>query len=526
MLKKAYVFILLATLLVLNSSCKLQKTTTLESSVKPIQVVLLAGQSNMAGAGNYDELSEEVKQRIEKISHRVLLSFNGKPAKPLSYYDNKPSKKYNFTKRFGPELLLGLTLAESNPNQEFLLIKRSQGGTALYGAWNPNWSQTKTKAVEKVGFKQNLKLYKLHISDIKRNLNLLNSQNKGYEIVGLAWMQGENDATLEAAAKSYKNNLRELIRAYRRDLNVPELPFVLGQINSRYGFKGGAEMVRKKMVQFAYQDYYSKLIETSTDTSWSDFPKHSDNVHYNAKGQERLGMAFANAFFEVQRKLDVSEFQDISQLKPKSITKFRAKGDTKMMYHVYMPSNFSPSKKLPIIIAFSPQGRGNVMLNKIKPSAEELGWILVGCDKLKNGMKDEVMENKMEDEVLNDILNNIPHDRARIYLAGFSGGAMRAYQITTRRSENFEGIIAYGGWLGGDNYQDKDYQNGLKVAMVNGENDKGANKWIEKDTRTLKKHHAIVKLFKHDGGHKVAEYELTTKILNWLEAMYQSAIKN
>jgi predicted esterase len=481
----------------------------------PVQVVLLAGQSNMAGGGNYDKLDDSVKRRIQKVSDRVFLSENGAEAKPLSYRKNKPSAKRNFKKRFGLELLMGLTLAEKHPEKEFLLIKRSQGGTALYGAWNPKWNAEKAKAIEKGSFKQGLKLFETHIADIKKNLADIKKKGKSYNIIGMGWMQGENDAVLEKAAKSYRNNLRNLVSAYRKEFNIPEMPFVLGQINSRYGVEGGADMVRENMKKFASSDYYSKLIETAKDTSWSDYPKHADNVHYNTEGLKRLGVAFANAIFEIEKKLDVAQFKNVNQLKPGSVQKFKAIGSTNMMYHVYTPTSFSLSKKAPIIVSFSPGGRGDGMLAKLKVSAEKVGWILVGCDKLKNGMKDLEREKKMEDEVLNDIFKNIPHDKNQIYLAGFSGGAMRAYNITPWRKETFAGIIAYGGWLGGKNYQNIDFQDNLKVAMVNGWKDKGANHWNEIDKKTLLKHKATVKMFRHDGGHQVPSSDITDKVLAW-----------
>ncbi|GAA4237800.1 hypothetical protein GCM10022291_25790 [Postechiella marina] len=261
---------------------------------KDVQVILLAGQSNMAGAGNYEDLDVATLKRINAVSNRVKFSFNGALPLPLSYTKNKPSKKYNFKKRFGPEIFIGLTLAEKYPNKTFLLIKRSQGGTSLYGAWNPEWDAEKAKLLEKGSFKQNLKLYSLHMEDIKSNLKRLESQGKTYNISGLAWMQGENDAIHEASVKSYKNNLCKLIDAYRIDLNVSKLPMVLGQINSRYGIEGGADRVRQAMVKFVNQDYYTSLIKTSKDTAWLDYPKHKDNVHYNTEGQKRLGLAFAN----------------------------------------------------------------------------------------------------------------------------------------------------------------------------------------------------------------------------------------
>lgn len=266
------------------------KAKTMDS--KDVHVVLLAGQSNMAGAANFDALDFTVIKRIEKVSNRVSLSYNGSNAKPLSYYNNKPSEKYDFTKRFGPELFIGLTLAESNPNQHYLLIKRSQGGTALYGAWNPNWTAEKAKAVEKPK-KQNIQLYDRHIEDIRTNLKALETQGKTYKIIGLAWMQGENDAAKEISATTYEDNLKTLINNYRTEFKDKEMPFVIGQINSNYGrFKAGPEMVRKAMEDVANSDANNDIIKTTTDRSWSDYPKHTDNVHYNAEGQKRLGEAF------------------------------------------------------------------------------------------------------------------------------------------------------------------------------------------------------------------------------------------
>ncbi|MBJ7881558.1 sialate O-acetylesterase [Gelidibacter salicanalis] len=287
-----YTFILLSIIL---TGCK---TTITDSTIVKLKdtidvyVVLLAGQSNMAGAGNFDALDIEAIERIKNVSNRVALSYNGGKVKPLSYYDNTPSEKYDFIKRFGPELFMGLTLAENNPKQEFLFIKRSQGGTALYGAWNPKWTLEKAKAVEKEQ-KQDVQLYNTHIEDIRANLKALEAQGKSYKIIGLAWMQGENDAAKEVSATTYESNLKILIKSYRDEFDVEDMPCVIGQINSKYGnFKAGPNMVRQAMEDVAQSDKNVEVIKTTTDTSWSDYPKHADNVHYNAEGQRRLGIAF------------------------------------------------------------------------------------------------------------------------------------------------------------------------------------------------------------------------------------------
>ena len=86
----------------------------------PVQVVLLAGQSNMAGAGNYQTLSHTDKQRVKQAAKRVKINIGGQ-LKPLTYVGSKSKqKKYGFTDFFGPELFIGVTLAEANPNQEYV----------------------------------------------------------------------------------------------------------------------------------------------------------------------------------------------------------------------------------------------------------------------------------------------------------------------------------------------------------------------------------------------------------------------
>lgn len=272
------------------------------SAQSKVAVILLAGQSNMAGSGNYDALSADELKRIDAVKNRVRLTTKGRENIPLSYYlAPAKTKKYKFEKFFGPELFIGLTLAEKHPDTEFLLIKTSMGGTALYGAWNPNWSAEKAKAVENTEEKQSVQLCKEHIALINKELTRLDSENKEYEIIGMAWMQGENDAAKEVSALSYKENLTALINFYRNTFTLPELPFVYGQINSTYGkFADGPQCVRNAMKEVAKTTDNCEMIPTSTDRSWNDYPKHEDNTHYNTVGQKRLGTKMGQLLIKMQ----------------------------------------------------------------------------------------------------------------------------------------------------------------------------------------------------------------------------------
>lgn len=268
------------------------------SHASETKVVLLAGQSNMAGQGNFDALDENTKQRIESASSRVFISEGGKVPKPLTYKTRPKSDKYQFENAFGPELMVGVALAERYPNSKFLLIKHARGGTSLEGAWNPNWDAQKAKKMEK-GPKQSVKLYSEHVEHIKKNLSRMASAGENAKVIGLVWLQGENDAKSKDSANKYKDTLQQLVSAYRSEFNQ-QMPFVFAQTNSRYGEQGAAAIVRQRMAEYPKLDANSIMIPTSTDTTWPDYPKHTDNVHYNAEGQKRIGEALGKALITLQ----------------------------------------------------------------------------------------------------------------------------------------------------------------------------------------------------------------------------------
>ena len=213
----------------------------------------------------------------------------------------------------------------------------------------------------------------------------------------------------------------------------------------------------------------------------------------------------------------------VARMTPGKTFSRKADGETGITYQVYVPTSFKTNAPPPMIISFSPGGSGKQMISNMKASAEKSGWVLIGCDMLKNGLKDEVHTQKMEDEVLDDIYSHLPNDPRRIYLAGFSGGSSRAYGISARREERIAGIIAYGGWLGGNDCLKKPYCKYMAVAIVNGDKDVAANSWVSKDTDALKKRRCHVKAYSFSGGHSIAPQNITDECIEWMKEDWLSS---
>jgi hypothetical protein len=78
------------------------------------------------------------------------------------------------------------------------------------------------------------------------------------------------------------------------------------------------------------------------------------------------------------------------------------------------------------------------------------------------------------------------------------------------------GIYANGGWLGGKDFEELGYPAGMKVAMINGHQDKAANHWVDHDKEILEKNGSLVKAFAFEGGHQVPPIQSQIEALLWL----------
>ena len=198
----------------------------------PVKVFILAGQSNMDGQGvisgpQKGTLETLVKDPVSAPRYKHLVDKDGKWVVRDDVWcvfgDNKGKLTVGgfATGGIGPELGFSWVVGDYLDNQ-VLLIKVAVGGTSLAGPWRPPSSGGKTGWL----YKAVLDTAKNLPTTIKKDFP--DYDGKGYELAGFGWHQGWNDGCAKATAEEYEKNMVNFIRDIRKDLGIPNLPFVIG----------------------------------------------------------------------------------------------------------------------------------------------------------------------------------------------------------------------------------------------------------------------------------------------------------
>jgi alpha-galactosidase len=239
---------------------------------KPLKVFILAGQSNMQGHAHvrtFDAMAlnpvtapilKEMRNAdgTPRICDRVWISSIGSAEEEQI---GRLTAGYGAQARgpkIGPEFTFGIYL-ERLLDEPLLIIKTAWGGKSLNTDFRPPGSEPyqfnetqleqfrrQEKDIDQIKAdkaKATGHYYRLMIDHVRRVL--ADPQRVcpdydpagGYELAGFVWFQGWNDMVDRSTYPdrdqpggydSYSELLAQFIRDVRRDLGVPELPFVIG----------------------------------------------------------------------------------------------------------------------------------------------------------------------------------------------------------------------------------------------------------------------------------------------------------
>lgn len=242
---------------------------------KPLQVYILAGQSNMQGHAQVrtiehigmDPATKPMFADMRnadgsaKVCERVWISAVGCAADESTEQSGILTTGFGATQggpKIGPEFTFGIYM-EKATDAPILLIKTAWGGKSLNtdfrspsaGPYVFNEAQLaafmkqgKDVAAMKAAKEKETGLYyRQMIGHVKKVLGDLKrvvpdyDEKEGYELAGFAWFQGWNDMVdggtypnrdKPGGYDAYSSAMAHFIRDVRKDLGAPELPFVIG----------------------------------------------------------------------------------------------------------------------------------------------------------------------------------------------------------------------------------------------------------------------------------------------------------
>lgn len=246
---------------------KIVKPAEAAEAEATVKIILLGGQSNMAGVGKAAGLKPPYDTPFANVP---VWSPRAKAWVPLT------PEAVNGRGRFGPEVSFARAIDTLMPDDDVRLVKYAVGGTALYNDWAPTTGGQ----------------YKGFMNTARAALADLDASNTKYEVVGMLWLQGESDAH-ENKAETYEKNLTAFIAHMREQFDAPGMPFIIARVMNHYGGKSG----QAKIVRDAQQ----KIGETDPRAAWFDTDglPLNDPGHYKGDGLIEIGKRFAKAYGEV-----------------------------------------------------------------------------------------------------------------------------------------------------------------------------------------------------------------------------------
>jgi hypothetical protein len=247
-------------LLVLLSACRAPEPRA--ATPPRMRLVLLAGQSNMAGRGVVaaeDRVPNARVLMLDSAGHWV-------PAVEPVHFD-KPIAGV------GPGRSFALALASREPTAVVGLVPTAVGGSSIT-SWVPGGYDSATRTHP--------------YDDAVRRIRLARSAGA---FVAILWHQGESDSS-ERGAAEHEARLRELIERLRAEAGAPDAPFLIGQLGvfaerPWTPWRAAIDSVHRRV---------AASVPNAAFVSASGLAHKGDTLHFSADAARELGRRYFAAY--------------------------------------------------------------------------------------------------------------------------------------------------------------------------------------------------------------------------------------
>ena len=227
-----------------------------------IKSFLMIGQSNMAGRGFIHEVPPIYNERIQMLR-------NGRwqmMTEPINY--DRPVSGISLAGSFAE------AWCRQNPDDKIGLIPCAEGGSTL-----DEW------AIDQSLFRHALTEAKFAMENS--------------ELAGILWHQGESDS-MNGNYKIYYKKLLSIMETLRKELNAPDIPFIIGGLGDFLGKAGFGKysteynFINQELQRFASEQDNCYFVTAEGLTS------NPDGIHIDAISQRKFGLRYFEAFSNKQ----------------------------------------------------------------------------------------------------------------------------------------------------------------------------------------------------------------------------------
>lgn len=248
-MKNIKLFVLIA---IIASSIIACNSSKVKDSKADFDIYLLIGQSNMAGRAEITGEYSDTLENVYLFSDSVAYEWE-KAANPLNKYSS--IRKDLSKQKMGPGYAFAKEMAKANPETKIGLVVNAKGGTKIE-LWAPGTH--------------------FYNEAVRRTKNAM----KYGTLKGVIWHQGEANAS---KYKKYTPKIIALIDSLRSDFNLPNLPFVAGQLSTD---KAKRIPFNEMLLELPTKIKYVAIATTEHTTT-------IDSTHFNSLSQQLLGERYA-----------------------------------------------------------------------------------------------------------------------------------------------------------------------------------------------------------------------------------------
>lgn len=249
------------------------------------KLFVLGGQRNMEGENAWlRELEDDPANSALTKKQRALFKYDlGKVTKSNHWQALGPVDPLG---NFGPELSLGRQIIPTMTGNDAVAIYKFTDSGSQSLDWLPEGSAEKYRD-----------RYRAWIEGIKTARNELLEAGYDCEIQAVFWHCGENDRALNWMADKYAARFQTFMEATRKDLGLPQLPFILTEQPMLPASISGDQKLydlNADLEALAAKDPNLHFIKTA------DLPHQL--VLFGTKGVIALGERMAKSWLRMQRK--------------------------------------------------------------------------------------------------------------------------------------------------------------------------------------------------------------------------------